>query len=85
MNKLEIPGLIGNNCGVGNAHSVEVRESHNGSGDDAFGGARSWPTVWAEINFQSHEGQRAVALAKKLSELIEQEFGVVDGPQKETK
>lgn len=75
MSKLSLPGLIGNNCETGNAHTVEVRESFNGAGDDAFGGARRWPTVWVEINFQSHEGQRAIAFAKKLSELIKQEFG----------
>lgn len=75
MSKINIAGKIGNDCETSNAHVVEVRKSYNGSGDDAFGGAREWPTVWAEVSFQTGEDRRALDFAKKLSALINAEFG----------
>jgi hypothetical protein len=74
MSKINIPGKVGINCEVGNAHTVEIRSSHNGAGDDEFGGAREWPTVWAQIQFQTGDERRALDFARKLSDLIKSEF-----------
>lgn len=74
MSKISLTGMIGKGEEVGNAHIIEIRESFNGSGDDAFGGARSWPTIWVEVNFQTGEQRRSIDFAKKLLELIKSEF-----------
>jgi hypothetical protein len=74
MSRISIEGKIGNNCEVGNAHEVEIRSSHNGAGDDEFGGAHEWPTVWAQVQFQTGEERRALDFARKLTEMIRQEF-----------
>lgn len=74
MSKISLAGMIGKGEEVGNAHIIEIRESFNGSGDDAFGGASSWPTIWVEVNFQSGEEHRAIDFAKKLTALIRSEF-----------
>lgn len=74
MSRINIEGKIGNGELVGNAAVVEIRESLNGSGDDAFGGANSWPSVRAEVEFQTGEERRALDFARKLTELIKSEF-----------
>jgi len=74
MSKISIEGKIGNDFETGNAHTVEIHKNYNGSGDDAFGGAREWPCVTAEIGFQVGEERRAIDFAKKLTELIRSEF-----------
>ncbi|HTG95757.1 MAG TPA: hypothetical protein VL866_24365 [Pyrinomonadaceae bacterium] len=75
MSKISIEGRIGNNCKVGNAHTVEIHEHYNGSEKDAFGGAREWPHVTAKIGFQVGEERRAIDFARKLTALIREEFG----------
>lgn len=74
MSKINIAGKIGINWKSGNAHTIEIGKSYNGSGDDAFGGAKEWPTVRAEIGFQVDEERRALAFAGKLTKLIKDEF-----------
>lgn len=74
MSKLNIPGRIGNDCEVDNAHTVEIHNNYNGSGDDAFGGAREWPHVTVKVGFQVGEERRAIDFAKKVTELIHAEF-----------
>lgn len=74
MSKINLAGKIGNNCKTGNAHSVEIHKNYNGSGDDAFGGAREWPHVTAKIGFQVGEERRAIDFARKLTKLIKSEF-----------
>jgi hypothetical protein len=80
MAKLSLPGLIGNNCETDNAHVIEISKSYNGSGDDAFGGADEWPTLYITVGFQTGEGQRAVRFARKLSTLIKEEFSDYQSP-----
>jgi len=74
MSTISLDGLIGNKCAVGNAHTIELRNSYNGAGDDQFGGAREWPTIWVQVQFQTGENRRALAFMKKLTEMIKQEF-----------
>ena len=74
MSKISIKGKIGNNCEVSDAHTVEIHSNYNGSGDDAFGGARAWPHVTAKIGFQVGEERRAIDFARKLTALIRKEF-----------
>lgn len=79
MSTINIQGKVGNGELVGNAHHVETSKSYNGSGDDAFGGAEEWPTVRAEIAFQVGEERRALDFARKLTELIKDEFAIEGG------
>ena len=74
MSKISIERKVGNNCEVSNAHTVEIHSHFNGSGDDAFGGAREWPHVTAKIGFQVGEERRAIDFARKVTELIREEF-----------
>jgi hypothetical protein len=74
MSKINIAGRIGNDFETSNAHSVEIHKNYNGSGDDAFGGAREWPHVTALVGFQVGEERRALNFSKKLVALIKEEF-----------
>lgn len=75
MNRINIPGVIGRGYKASNAGIVDVRHSYNGSGKEAFGGARSWPRVDASVEFQEHESRRALQFARKLAKLIHEELG----------
>lgn len=74
MSKISIEGKIGNNCETSNAHTVEIHKNYNGSGDDAFGGAREWPVVTVKVGFQVGEERRAIDFAKKVTAIIHAEF-----------
>lgn len=81
MSRINIPGLIGNNELIDNAGVIDIGTSINGSGDEAFGGVEEWPTVRAEISFQTGQERRALDFARKLSTLIRSEFGPLE-PEK---
>jgi hypothetical protein len=70
-------GKLGRNCPIENAHKIELGYSYNGGGEDAFGGARKWPTLRIEISFEEgHELSRnalAAALIAEIDRHLEQE------------
>lgn len=72
-------GLLGHNCDMPNAHTVEQHYNYNGSGGAAFGGANQWPVVSCKVSFVVGEEKRAAHLAERLRRLINAEFGSSEG------
>lgn len=64
-------GLNGRSSQSGNAHIVEVHWNYNGSGPQAFGGAREWPVVSAHVSFVEGEEQRAEEFGAALRDFID--------------
>lgn len=51
-------------------HNIELKHKYNGSGPDAFGGAREWPVVEAHVAFNENEHELAVEFAQGLAAFI---------------
>jgi len=64
-------GVLGNGAAFPNAHEIEVHHHYNGGGSQAFGGAKDWPVVSAEVAFQAGEERIAHAFAAELAEFID--------------
>jgi len=69
----KLSGLIANNCEYDNVAVIELHTNVNGSGDKAFGGAKSWPVLTLKVGFQAGEEELRNQLAEKL-EKVTQEF-----------
>lgn len=57
-----------NDCGGGSR--VRISRKINGAGPKAFGGARAWPYVAAEVSLPVDSEYLAVKLAEKLRDTI---------------
>lgn len=64
-------GIIGRKSKYDGVHKVTTAYHFNGSGEDAFGGARQWPVISAKIGFQEGEEEKVLKFAKKLMAFIE--------------
>lgn len=71
-------GLLGRNCDMQNAHTVEQHYNYNGSGDAAFGGSHHWPVVSCKVSFVEGEESRAALFASRIRRLIDNEFGAAN-------
>jgi hypothetical protein len=52
------PGKVGRDFETDNAITIEAKHHYNGSGPNAFGGAKQWPHVKLDVGFQ--EGQEGL-------------------------
>lgn len=59
-----------------NAVTISLGESINGSGPEAFNGAKSWPTLWLEIPFEVGDEEKMEALASRF-EMILRDAGII--------
>ncbi len=67
-------GLVGIKTKVMGACKMRLAMSQNGSGKRAFGGAKQWPYIKLEIDFQTGEEDYRDALAEELRKTTEQFF-----------
>lgn len=74
MIKFEIANKFARNTVMRNATTIGVTEHRNGSGPEAFGGAKKWPVIDIQISLPEGENGLAVDLAVKLTEIIRQEL-----------
>ncbi len=66
----EFVGKEAKGCKVSNTISIELGKSYNGSGPNAFGGAKEWPYLRIEIPFQVGEEERM----KTIADMIEKKL-----------
>ena len=66
-------GKVGRNCTIDNAITIEKHYSYNGSADvGAFGGAKKWPTLTLNWEFQEGEETLRDVTVRKLKEFIDE-------------
>jgi len=65
-------GKIGNDFESSNAVTMELQDHYNGSGEQAFGGAHSWPAITLKVGLQTGEEKIRDDLAKLLRDTVEQ-------------
>jgi hypothetical protein len=58
----------------GHCHTIEEHYNYNGSGDDAFGGAKKWPVVTCHVAFSTGDEKRRDDFGVKLREFIDSYF-----------
>ena len=67
------PGLLGGKDHRSeNAHTVRNGFNYNGSGEDAFGGAKSWPVVTATVSFPTGRDDLAKRLTGDLKTFVDE-------------
>jgi len=66
------PTKLGNDCLVNNAIEIVCKTNINGSGDEAFGGAKEWPVIKCEVPFCTGEEEKAQKFYDKLKKFIEE-------------
>ena len=69
-----LEGLVGIGYKVCGACKMRLANAINGSGSRAFGGAKTWPKIDLEIDFQTGEETYRDALAERLRKTTEQFF-----------
>lgn len=63
-------GKIGNNFKTLGAAEIAERVNYNGSGPNAFGGAKKWPCLNVKVSFQVGEEAKMSALATQIENLL---------------
>jgi len=64
---------VGRNCLVNNAIKLKCNYHYNGSGTQAFGGAKQWPVITLEWAFQEGEETLRDVVARRLKEFVEEQ------------
>jgi len=67
-------GKMGRNYTCSNAHEIKAGYNFNGSGPDAFGGAREWPTAHAKVAFQEGQEKERDAFVEALKDFVSDYF-----------
>lgn len=52
------------------AHEIGLIYNYNGSGADAFGGAKSWPVIELHSSFETYQEKRAKKFADDLGKFV---------------
>jgi hypothetical protein len=69
----EFGAVIANNWFSDNGVKIELSESINGSSDQAFGGAKSWPHLTVDVGFQVGQYDVATRIAILIEEILRRE------------
>lgn len=67
-------GVLGREARFRNAHTIRDGWNYTGSPPPAFGGAKKWPCVTAQISFVSGQERQARQVAERLKKFIEDVF-----------
>lgn len=66
------PATMAGQVRMDSAVTIQINEHFNGSGPQAFGGAKSWPTIDLHVPFCVGEEALRDRLSEKLAEVIDQ-------------
>lgn len=68
------PGTMAGHVEMDSVSKIEIGHHINGSGPDCFGGAKQWPHVQLNVNFNEDEQPLAELFAKQLMQFVDKFF-----------
>lgn len=72
--RVTAPGKMGRGCESSNAIEIRGHHHYNGSGPQAFGGAKQWPNVTLQVAFEEGQEELRDTFIKSLRAHIENFF-----------
>lgn len=65
------PGWFAGHVLYDNVYVIDVHSNYNGSGKQAFGGAKEWPVVDVQIAFEATEQAKAERFAVEIAKFVD--------------